>query len=89
MSKQPPQQSEPQQKKAPVSSSTTLTFSASRMPGQSATNEALKQISMTVQSYSSNFADIKTTMTDLKSLFDQIKTVIASFTTKFQEFEIS
>lgn len=58
------------------------------MSAQSATNKTFKQINMTLQSYSFHFTEIKTTMTDLKSLVDQIKTDMAVFTIEFQEFEM-
>lgn len=52
------------------------------MASQSATNEALKQINMTLQGYSPHFSEIKTFMTDLNSSVDQIDN--ANFTIKFQ-----
>lgn len=58
------------------------------MASQDATNEAIKQINLTLHGYSSHFAEIKTSMTDLKSSVDEITSDMANFTTKFQEFEM-
>lgn len=94
MSKLPEQQPLSQQKKVPLSTISTLILSTGTMSGQSATHEVLKQINMMLQGYTSHFAqgktmaEIKTTMTGLKSLVDLIKTDMTTFTANFQELEM-
>lgn len=65
-----------------------MTLSPSPMVSQTAKNEAPKQITMTLQSYSSQFSEINTFITDIKSSVDQIKYDIINYTAKFQEIDL-